>query len=146
MGVQKVYQQLIGAKQDFPLLATVNLNAGQIYGMFAAPVSLIGAPGLNKVIMVDAILLRSKRTATAFTGGGALQIRYHVTTTTVIATPAATVLTGAAGTQDILFGSDTSDPNGITIPENEGLDLTNLTSAFAAGTGTLSAYIWYHRL
>jgi hypothetical protein len=146
MGVQKVYQQLVGTANDFPLFRTVNLTAAQIIGMFATPVSLVAAPGANKALVIDKILLRSRRTATAFTGGGALSIHYHVTTTTVIATPAATLITGAAGTQDILFGPDTSDPNGITLPENEGLDLTNLLAAFAAGTGTLSAYIWYHRL
>ena len=146
MGFQKVYQPLLSSKQDFANLATVNLTAAQIQAMFATPVSLVAAPGANRVLVVDAILLRARRTATAFTGGGALSIRYHVTTATVLATPAATLLTGAAGTQDTLFGPNTGDPNGITLPENEGLDLTNLTGAFAAGTGTLSAYVWYHRL
>jgi hypothetical protein len=146
MGFQKVYQPLLSSKQDFLNLATANLTATQIQAMFATPVSLVAAPGANKVIVVDKILLRSRRTSTAFTGGGALSIRYHVTTSTVLATPAATLLTGAAGTQDMLFGMNSGDPNGITLPENEGLDLTNLTGAFAAGTGTLTAYVWYHRL
>jgi hypothetical protein len=145
MGYEKIYQPLLSAKQDFPNLATVNLTAAQILSMFATPVSLVAAPGVNKVIVVDKILLRARRTSTAFTGGGALSIRYHVTTTTVLATPAATLLTAAAGTQDMLFGPNTGDPNGLTLPEGEGLDLTNLTGAFAAGTGTLTAYVWFHR-
>jgi hypothetical protein len=126
-------------------LAIVPLSAAQIIAMGTTPVLILAAPGAGKVIVVDEILVQVKRTATAFTGGGAISFTYHTTTTSVVhggSIPASVVTTGGAGSaQSGLWAQ--SGTNGLIMPANEGIDITNATAAFAAGTGTAQVWIWY---
>jgi hypothetical protein len=90
------------------------------------------------------VLFEITRTATAFTGGGVVSLQYHTTTTSVphAGTIAASVVTGAAGTVQTYLGPNVG-ANGLVIPANEGIDITNATAAFAAGTGTAKVFVKY---
>lgn len=120
----------------------VSLTAAQIIAMFTTPVPLIAAPGAGKAIIVEQWLLEMNTSATAFTGGGAVSAVYHGGSVNVAGTTiASTVVTAGAGQTLTLVG-----PSGaavITVPANTGVDLTNATGVFAAGTGTAKVFIWY---
>lgn len=125
--------------------ATATLTAANIIAMNGAPVSVLAAPGAGKAILVNNFLFEMTRTSTAFTGGGAINFQYHTTTTSVphAGTIAASlVTTGGAGTAQTWLGPNVGT-NGLVIPANEGIDVTNATAAFAAGTGTAKIFIQY---
>jgi hypothetical protein len=125
--------------------ATVALSAAQLIAMGTVPVSILAAPGAGKAILVEQILFEMTRTGTAFTGGGALNFQYHTTTTSVPhagTIPATLVTTGGAGSAQTALGMNVG-ANGLVIPSNEGIDITNATAAFAAGTGTAKVFIKY---
>jgi len=88
--------------------------------------------------------MEAVRTSTAFTGGGTINFQYHTSTTIVplASTIPATFLTGAAGTALNQLAPNTQ-ANGLAIPANEGVDITNATAGFAAGTGVAYVYIRY---
>ena len=122
----------------------VPLTAAQLIAMFAAPVSVLAAPGAGKAIVLIAAYLSITRTATAFTGGGPVNLQYHTTTTSVPhgGTIPAAIVTGGAGSVVHQLGPN-NGANGLVIPVNEGLDITNITGAFAAGTGTAKLFLYY---
>jgi len=125
----------------------VDLSAADIIGMNATPVEIIASPGAGKALIVDEIVFVMTRTSTAFTGGGAVSFRYVTTTTSVphAGTIASTVVTGAAGEQLLMLGPNVGT-NGVTIPEDEAIEITNATAAFAAGTGTAKVHIRFRVL
>jgi len=125
--------------------ATVALSAAQLIAMGTVPVSILAAPGAGKAILVKEILFEMTRTGTAFTGGGAINFQYHTTTGSIPhsgAIPASLVTSGGAGTAQTALGQNTGS-NGLVIPANEGIDITNATAAFATGTGTAKVLIKY---
>lgn len=122
--------------------ATVNVSAAQIIAMFTTPVTIVAAPGAGKAIIVSKILFQMTRTATAFTGGGALEFDYHGSTIAHTGTVASTVVTTAgAAVVNVVLGN--ASATGVVVPANLGIDLTNVTAVFAAGTGTAKVQIWY---
>jgi hypothetical protein len=122
---------------------TIQLTAAQLIAMKAAPVAILPAPGVGKAIIVEQILFEMTTTATAFTGGGAISFNYHGGATAVHSgTIPATVVTAAPGSSNTMLGQATG-ANGTTVPENTGVDITNATAAFAAGTGTAKVKVWY---
>ena len=130
---------------DSPKIAAILLTAAQLIAMGTTPVSILPAPGVGKAILVDSITFEMVRTATPFTGGGAINFQYHTTTTSAPVTgtvPAAALTTAGAATTLTLLG-DQSSATGTTIPSNEGIDITNTGGAFAAGTGTAKVFIRY---
>lgn len=121
---------------------TVNLTAAQIIAMGTTPVSLIAAPGAGLCIIVDNITFKMVTTATAFTGGGAVEFRYtDASGTKVTADVAAAVITAAAGTS---FTNVRGIEASLTGTANAAVVIRNATAAFAAGTGTASLVIEYH--
>jgi hypothetical protein len=82
------------------------------------------------------------RTATAFTGGGAVEFRYTDASGAKVTADvaAALVTTGGAGTAYAhVRGIEAS----ITPVANAAVVITNATAAFAAGTGTAQLSIVY---
>lgn len=115
----------------------VPISASDLIAMNGVPKQLIASPGANKTIILHKALFRMTRTATQFTGGGNAVIQYG-DSTAAIATIAAAVITGTAGTSDVVrAGAD------VTAPEASALSLTNASAAFAAGTGTGVMHLWY---
>jgi hypothetical protein len=121
--------------------ATVSLTAANIIAMNGAPVSILAAPGAGKAIVVKQILFEMTRTSTAFTGGGTVEFDYHGSSIAHTGTIAAAVVTGGAGSQNVVLGN--ASATALTVPANLGIDITNGSTAFAAGTGTAKVQIWY---
>jgi hypothetical protein len=120
----------------------VGLTAAQIIAMNATPVSLIAAPGAGMAIIVDNITVKMVTTATAFTGGGAVEFRYtNGSGAKVTADVAAAVVTAGAGTS---FTNVRGIEASLTAVANAAIVITNATAAFATGTGTAVVSIDYH--
>jgi hypothetical protein len=128
-------------------VAQVPLTAANLIAMYATPVVILGAPGSGLAIVVYEILLELKTTATQFTSGGAVQFQFGNTAnaggTAVHAgtVPASVVNAGAGTTLTALWPA--SGSNGLTVPANTGIYVSNASGAFATGTGTAIAYVEY---
>lgn len=119
-----------------------NLTSANITGMFATPVAVLPAPGAGKALVINQIVFTMTTTSTAYTGGGAVSFVYHGTATNAASgTIAAAVITAGAGTSTTTLGP--AGGAGTTVPANTGIDITNATQAFAAGTGTAKIQIYY---
>jgi len=128
-------------------VATVSLTAANLIAMYATPVMVV-APVAGRAIIVDSVDLVIARTATAFTGGGTVAVQYDSTIngagTATHATIAAAVVTGAAGTTyTARIPVVLSDVASASIA-GLGLFVSNITAAFAAGTGTATLSVHYH--
>lgn len=122
-------------------LAEVSLSAANLIAMNATPVALIPAQGASRVIVPHCITLQIVRTATAFTGGGAVEFRYtNGSGAKVSADMASSLITGAAGTA---YDSVSGVTPELTVVPNAALVITNATAAFATGTGTAKVRIAY---
>lgn len=121
---------------------TVALTAAQIIAMGTTPVSLIATPGAGKCIIVDNITFKMVTTATAFTGGGAVEFRYtDASGTKVTADIAAAVVTAGAGTS---FTNVRGIEASLTGTANAAVVVRSASAAFAAGTGSATLVIEYH--
>lgn len=110
------------------------LSAADIIAMRTTPVALVPAPGANNLIIVEDIVFKMVRTATAFTGGGAVEFRYtDGAGAKVTADVSAILVTGAAGTAYSNVAGVTTE---LTPVANAAIVITNATAAFATGTGT----------
>jgi hypothetical protein len=93
-------------------------------------------------IIVDNITVKMVTSATAFTGGGAVEFRYtNGSGAKVTADVAAAVVTAGAGTS---FTNVRGIEASLTAVANAAIVITNATAAFAAGTGTAVVSINYH--
>jgi len=121
----------------------VSLTAAQIIAMYTTPVSLMAAPGTGMAIIVDNITFKMTRTATAFTGGGAVEFRYTDASGAKVSADvaAALVTTGGAGTA---FANVRGIEASVTPVANAAIVVTNADAVFAAGTGTAVVTIQYH--
>lgn len=116
--------------------AVVSLSAANLIAMYTTPVQLLAAPGAGKAIVVKRVYFVVTPTATQFTGGGAVSIKY-ASGADVTATIAAANVTGASAARVIRNQVD------CAVLANTAIQITNATAAFAAGTGTAKAYIDY---
>jgi hypothetical protein len=120
----------------------VPLSAAQLIAMGTTPVSLRPAPGAGKCIIVDNVTFKMVTTATVFTGGGAVEIRYTNAAGTIVAADiAAGVITAGAGTS---FTNVRGIEASLTGVANAPIVITNADAPFAAGTGTAVVVIDYH--
>jgi predicted RecA/RadA family phage recombinase len=122
---------------------TVTLTAANIIAMNGAPVSILPAPAAGQLIIVDAILVELKPTSTAFTGGGAVTFVYHGTAVTPHTGTVTAAQVIATTQKEIYLGPNTSAAIDLTTAVALGLDITNATAAFAAGTGVAFVTVWY---
>lgn len=122
--------------------AVVALTAAQIIAMGTTPVTLIAAPASGKCIIVDNISFKMTTTATAFTGGGAVEFRYtNASGTKVTADIAAAVITAAAG---VSFTNVRGIEASLTGTVDAAIVIRNATAVFASGTGSAVLTIDYH--
>lgn len=128
--------------------AEYDLSSADLKGMYAAPLLMVSSIA-GKSIIVDSVEFVMTRTATAYTGGGVINVQYDSTAngagTTCHADMAATILTdaGAAVTYTHRVSKDLSALADTVMP-GKGLYLSNKTAAFATGTGTAHIIIIYH--
>jgi hypothetical protein len=136
------YIPIIGAAiENVGIVETIPVTAAQIIAMYTTPIELVAAVD-GSLIVVDDIVLRITRTATAFTGGGAVEFRYtDGSGAKVTADMAATVITGSAGT---VYTVNKSIVTSLTGVVSSPIVMTNATQVFAAGTGTGVVTIKYH--
>lgn len=126
---------------DVIQIATKSLTAANIIAMYTTPVTLVPAVA-GKTIVVDDICLKMTTTATQFTGGGAVELRYTGSSgAKVTADIAAAVITAAAGTSYTINKSVVTSLTGVV---NSPIVITNATQVFAAGTGTGVVTVRYH--
>lgn len=78
----------------------IPLTAAQIIAMYTGATNVVLVPGVTgRVIVVESILLKMVRSATAFTGGGAVEFRYTDNSgAKVSADISVGMITGGAGT------------------------------------------------
>lgn len=130
--------------------AIINLSAVDIKAMYATPVELIAAIA-GKGIVVESYDLKLILTATAFTGGGDAEIEYgstvHAGGTKAIST---TISAGLIRMTEGVWWSLVSATGAIGVDEpetiiNVGIYISNISAAFAAGTGAAAVLrIRYH--
>jgi len=135
------------AKLDAAVLqyATVAITAAQFNGMYAAPKLLIAAPGANKLIVVERMVLAMTYVSANYAAGGVVAAQYDSTVHGggVLATnsEAAADFQAAASTSFMFNGDVVLAPFSTSV--NKGLYLSNATAAFTTGDSTFVAHIWY---
>jgi len=112
----------------------VSLSAANIIAMNATPISLIPAQGAGRVVLVQSYTIQIVRTATAFTGGGAVEVRYtNGSGAKAGADISSSFVTGAEGTAYVSIAGVVTELKPVV---NAAIVITNATAGFAAGTGT----------
>lgn len=132
------------------LFATVNISSSDILNMKATPIPLLtGVAG--KLIIVDSVVCKMVRTATAYTTTGTSVFYEYGTAASAGGAQAATVfavghITGSAGT----FYVSSIAANLATIQDSAilglGVSMSKDTAEFASGTGTGTVYLRYRLL
>lgn len=129
----------------YPLQTGISLTAAQIITLNTVPVTLVPAPGVGLSLVIETLVLEMNRTATAFTGGGVIGPVYAGATGTFLTSnqmAASDVTTGGAGQVTRLLAAGVP-AGGVLISPNTALQLFAATANFAAGTGTMKAYVTY---
>lgn len=116
----------------------VSLTAANIIAMNATPVTVIAAKGAGKIIEVVGCVWILDAGATAFTGGGAVNLQ-NESADQYLSTITADNVTSAT---DIIvkFGAPTTT---TSLTANEAIQITNGTAAFANGDGVARLKIAY---
>ncbi len=130
------------------IYATVAITAAEFNGMYAAPKLLVAAPGANKVIVLERMVLAMTFVAAAYASGGVVAAQYDNTVhgAGVYASNAQKAADFAAAASDLfLFNGASGDDSDalFSVSVNKGLYLSNLTGAFTTGDSTWVAHIWY---
>lgn len=118
----------------------ITLSAANITGMNATPVTVIAAPGANKVIVVTQITGSFAYNSVQYTGGGTIRLQYNGLTQGL--TQGAFIDDNILkGTVDQVRSSGGADD--VIIPINTAVEITNGTAAYAAGDSTPELIINY---
>ncbi len=130
-----------------PTVSSVAITAAQFNGMYAAPVLLVPAPGVNKLIVLDRMELVQTYGSAAFAAGGVVAAQYGATVNGAgvgaSSTEAAATFFVTASNTYLFNGAVGAKPFTTTV--NLGLYLSNLTGAFTTGTGSsFVAKVHYH--
>lgn len=121
----------------------LSVTSANILAMFATPVTIIAAPPVGYAIVVNNVMWQMTRSATAYVSGGVVSLVYTGGAVSPHSgTVPASVITGGAGVV-LNQNGPVSAANGIVVPTNTGIDITNATGAFTTGTGTLRVYVDY---
>jgi hypothetical protein len=118
----------------------VPIAAGELFTLNTSPKVLVAAPGAGYALHFVSAVLVYDSTATAFTGGGAISVKFSggADQSTTLA---ATFLTGAG---DKVWNLERLNAaNGLTQPVNTALVLSAASGDFAAGTGVCRCHITY---
>ena len=149
--VLSVYQNGGWSVGGNPLVATGNLTAAQINGMYAAPIPLVSAPGAGFGLIADSIYLEGVWGTVAFAAGAAIALQYastvHGAGTNALSTtvPATFLTTFAANQYTTVISADIAVVASANFT-NVGLYLSNITQAFTTGTGCSVNYAVTYRI
>lgn len=131
------------------IYTTVSITAAQFNGMYAAPKLLIAAPGADKLIVVEQLVLAMTFVSAAFAVGGVVAAQYDSTVHGggVLATNTeAAADFFAAASSSFQFEPISGNTVGVlpfSTTVDKGLYLSNQTGAFTTGDNTFVAHIWY---
>lgn len=145
--------EFTGTALDVPntnlIYATATISAAEFNGMYAAPKLLVAAPGANKLIVVERMVLAMTFVSADYAAGGVVAAQYDSTVHGggVLATnsEAAADFFAAASTSFAFVGAsgDTVGALPFSTTVNKGLYLSNASGAFTTGDSTFVAHIWY---
>jgi hypothetical protein len=137
-------------KPSYLNVVEVSLTAAQWNGMYATPVQVVAAPGANKVVIINHVVLNMTYGTTQFSGGGAVGLQYgntdHLGGIAASATEAATDFTGAAASTIFRFGGGLSTGAATSSAANTAVYISNASAAFTAGDSTFKAWVYYEVL
>lgn len=123
--------------------AVVAVSSANILAMNGAPVTVLGAPGTGKCILVHGACFKVTTTATGYANGGNVSLQYNGGSVNPLAgVLLAAVITAGAGNTRTWIGPNVA-ANGITVPSNKAIEITNATAPFITGTGTINLELWY---
>ncbi len=128
--------------------STTAITAAMFNGMYVAPITLLAAPGANRILVLESVVLApSNLLTTDYAAGGVVHVQYTATTNggglVTSGTIAATEFTADAETTTSIIRPLTVSGNSAvaaTLIPNAPLCLSNQTQAFTTGTITYNAY------
>lgn len=134
-------------KPSYMNVTEVSLSAAQWNGMYATPFQIIAAPGANKVIVVNQVLINLLYGTTQFAGGGAVGLQYgntaHLAGAAASATEAGTDFTGVTVGALFRLNGGLGTGQSTTNCANTAVYISNLAGAFTTGDGTFKVWVWY---
>lgn len=126
---------------DIAHTVAVSVSSAEILAMSATPKQLVAAPGANKILLLESIILEATRTSTQYANGGVVEVRYeNASGALAAATFPASLITGAAG---VAVAHNIGLATILTPLVNKALVLHVATAEFDTGTGTLRAIMKY---
>jgi len=126
-------------------VAIVPLTAAQITSLNSAPVALIGAPGANKVIVIEQIVFQFTFGTVAYLTGGALKAVYHGATTALHSgtIPVTAVQAANSAANSVTQLGPQTGANGLALSPNTGVDLMAAADFTGGGDGTAQVIVFY---
>lgn len=121
------------------LVATISLTATEIKALHTAPKTLVAAPGVGKIVIVDQIIPSLTFVTPAYTNNGALSFFYDTLTTSLVAQ-----YTNIAATANNISycGPDDTSTN-LTGGDNKAVIASASGTAYLDGNSTLKLFIKY---
>lgn len=120
----------------------IPITSANFLAIRTTPVTIVAAPASGKCVIVDNVSFKMVTTATQYTSGGALELRYTGTSgTKVTADIAAAVVTTTAGTS---FTNVRGIEASLTGTVDAIVCLTAASADFSTGTGTAVLTVQYH--
>lgn len=115
------------------------MTTANVTGMNGTPFNLLPGIANKTIVIVGPVEMRYTKVTSDFTSGGAIVIQYHTGTVAATGTLAAAQLLGGS-TDNVIVPIAA-----VSIGQNNGLEITNATGAFATGgTSTLQVNFLYY--
>lgn len=132
--------------------ATGTLSQANIIAMGVTPVTLVANPAAGVALIVDEVEILHTYSTAVYTGGGDVALEYADGTNVVLY--ADTLVTGGSSLKSVVkptiydLDSSTGTATGFAIVAAQGLQITNVGGAFAAGNAAniLKWRVRYHLL
>jgi hypothetical protein len=127
--------------------ASGDITSAEVIGMRGAPKVLLSAPGSGQVIIIHNFALELVAGATPFSSGGNVYLIYGGTDGNIATSTTAILATFIQGSSNQLIETPgfINGTSGLTTTSvaNQSIRITNGTTGFAAGNGSLVYHIWY---
>lgn len=140
--------QYVDISTDVIQLAEPSMTATDIMAMYAAPVLMIPAPGLGRIILIENVYIDFFWQSAQFTGGGPIALQYG--NTALGAGQKASASLSAASFNALnsqssiyLLGGQGLVTVAATATENQAVYISNTTAPFSTGNSSIVLYIKY---